>query len=338
MFPFGFLLDTSVKAGGIEFFWKASILTLIFLFLRITTQKYVLRSLFYYLVPRSFVHTEGCERVEKRVRELGLSSTNDESLTKLVKLNHVTRNEVNEFKTFNKLLKKHENLIGKCCDEFMSTICRAVLVSVGAYLFWDHECWSNQKLYHAGKRMNESEILYIYIEFIWHFHKCFILVFDHKQNDIISMGTHHAVTITMIFISLWFDMHIYTCVMFFIHDISDVFLSLSKTLHYLQWKPWDVYMFGVVGATWYISRNYWFIKHPLHAAYICVFDGGCDLRNKAKYIGVSCCFFCLLILQFLHIYWGWRIIQVVLRKLGGGELKDFRSASEAEDRASRKNR
>ncbi|NXC04667.1 CERS4 synthase, partial [Orthonyx spaldingii] len=159
------------------------------------------------------------------------------------------------------------------------------------------------------------------------------LPFDVKRKDFKEQIIHHIATITLIFVSYCADMIWFGMIVMLVHDASDYILELAKIPHYQKWKWVCEAVFNVFAGDFIISR---LVIFPLIVYYYFV--------TKVSLLPISPLVSAfLVILQLLHIFWSYVIIQMIFNVILRGEKRqDARSdteesdGSEAEDLAKNK--
>ncbi|KAJ7412982.1 Ceramide synthase 4 [Pitangus sulphuratus] len=150
------------------------------------------------------------------------------------------------------------------------------------------------------------------------------LPFDVKRKDFKEQIIHHITTITLISVSYCANMIRFGMIVMLVHDASDYFLELAKMLHYLKWQRVCEVVFIAFAVVFIISR---LVIFPLIVYYYFV--------TKLPLFPVSCLINAfLVVLQLLHIFWSYLIIQMIFTVILRGEKRqDARSDTEESDRS-----
>ncbi|NXI70512.1 CERS4 synthase, partial [Anseranas semipalmata] len=150
------------------------------------------------------------------------------------------------------------------------------------------------------------------------------LPFDVKRKDFKEQIIHHIATITLIFVSYCANLIRFGMIVMLIHDASDYILELAKMLHYMKLK-WVCEAVFIVFTVVFISSR--LVIFPLITYYYFV--------TKFQMFLISCLINAfLMILQLLHIFWSYLILQMVFSiTLHGEKRKDARSDTEESDRS-----
>ena len=152
-----------------------------------------------------------------------------------------------------------------------------------------------------------------------------------------EMVIHHIVTILLIIISYLTNFNRGGIFVFFIHDISDIFLESAKFINYiaktnnnniyfgLQWRNITDIIFVIFTITFAITRLYvypfYIIKSVIYELYPIFHEDS---------IGYLILLSLAIILQILHLYWYYLIMKMVYKLFTTGIEKDERSDDEDE--------
>lgn len=170
--------------------------------------------------------------------------------------------------------------------------------------------------------ISQAMFFYYHIELGCYIHQ--LLWTEVSRSDSVEMIVHHIVTISLIVLSFLTKFMRIGAVILLIHDLADVFLESAKVFNYMaraentRWmKDYIVDpLFGVFAVTFFITR---LVIYPRNILFSLRDDGyvlyGCDWGGCPAYIGL------LFTLQFLHIYWFY-LIMVMVVKLAMGTMKD----------------
>ncbi|NWI94637.1 CERS4 synthase, partial [Pitta sordida] len=150
------------------------------------------------------------------------------------------------------------------------------------------------------------------------------LPFDVKRKDLKVQIIHHIATITLISVSYCANMIRFGMIVILVHDASDYILELAKMLHYLKWHQVCEIVFFVFAVVFIISR---LVIFPLSVYYYFV--------TKLPLFPISCLLNAfLVILQLLHIFWSYLILQMIFNViLRGAKRQDARSDTEESDKS-----
>ncbi|CAF0882433.1 unnamed protein product [Adineta steineri] len=159
------------------------------------------------------------------------------------------------------------------------------------------------------------------------------LYMDYKRKDFYVMLLHHVLTMTLIFVSYATRYHKIGLLVLFVHDITDIWLELTKVLHYLgsreNGKLWEHAASGcfiIFTFCWFLFRMYWYPIKVLYTAGVTpayrAYDKGGGLYG----------FFNVLLwtLLSLNIYWLVFILQFLFR-VCIGSLSNLHDVREDDD-------
>ncbi|CAJ1032907.1 Sphingosine N-acyltransferase, putative [Leishmania guyanensis] len=182
----------------------------------------------------------------------------------------------------------------------------------------------------------------------------FLLERHVKRSDFLEYVVHHVITVLLIFFSHVGLEHRFGAYVLFIHDTSDVMLSVSKSLHYMsqedtarqerynkrqaEKKSGKIYQKSIFYR--YIitdlSVNFCFIVFMslffFFRLYCLPFTTKASIRMaKLRHGNFNMWMLVFLLnvpLQGLHVYWSVLIISMLLSLVKGGKRKDIRSDDE----------
>ncbi|KFY73887.1 hypothetical protein V499_06055 [Pseudogymnoascus sp. VKM F-103] len=164
-----------------------------------------------------------------------------------------------------------------------------------------------------------------------------LLGLEKPRKDFYELVAHHIITLTLIFLSYRFHfMHIGLAV-YITHDISDFFLALSKSLHYIDCPVVELY-FGTSIISWIYFRHYQNLRfiYSLFTEFKTV--GPYELNWETQQYKCTLSFVItlglLLMLQSINIFWLYCLLRSAYRFLVHNIVKDDRSEveeSELED-------
>ncbi|NXL36233.1 CERS4 synthase, partial [Glaucidium brasilianum] len=187
--------------------------------------------------------------------------------------------------------------------------------------FWDHTvCW----LKYPQQPLPPALDWFYLLELSFYCSLVATLPFDVKRKDFKEQIIHHIATITLIFVSYCANLIRFGMIVMLVHDASDYILELAKILHYMKWKRVCEAVFIVFAVVFIISR---LVIFPLTTYYYFV--------TKFQLFLLSCLInIFLMILQLLHIFWSYLIIQMIFSViLHGAKRKDARSDTEESERS-----
>lgn len=200
-----------------------------------------------------------------------------------------------------------------------------------SYLFW--KGYPNQEV----TAYEQEAIASIYALYIGlYVHQLIFLFLDLVGSDFVALVVHHCITLSIVTGSWWFRftrVGVFTMVL---HDVSDVFLEIAKCFNYTGKHRKNLAIgadisFVCFATTFFYLRLYIF---PVRVLWSATKDscGWVTCREPPDNTFMNCLFTgpvgffvpCLYVLQFLQVFWGSKIVNVVLTILSGKELEDPR--------------
>ena len=133
------------------------------------------------------------------------------------------------------------------------------------------------------------------------------------------MTMHHSATLLLIIFSYILGFLKFGHIVMLIHDIPDIFVYLSKTLNELKNTRYILifcYIFGLVGLFGYL-RIYIFLNDLIIPSLKIHFTET-YYNNSIKYFTTLLC-----VLVFLHLYWYFLIIKMILEFIFKNKNNDF---------------
>ncbi|CAF0754186.1 unnamed protein product [Didymodactylos carnosus] len=196
------------------------------------------------------------------------------------------------------------------------------------YLIWDD--WG------AGMPVPVDIKIMYFVQCGFYLHSVYATLYmDYKRRDFYVMLLHHVLTMTLIFVSYATRYHKVGLLVLFAHDITDIWLELTKLLHYLSrqngkdcpnWELAATCTFIMFTICWLLFRLYWFPLKVLYSTGVVTayraYDKGCGLYAFFNSL--------LWILLGLNIYWLFFICQFLYR-VCVGQLKTLHDTREEED-------
>jgi len=129
-----------------------------------------------------------------------------------------------------------------------------------------------------------------------------MITFDNKFENGVDMLTHHIATFSIIMISFLFKYRRIGFTVLLLHDISDIFLSISRYLkeQYGDKNQWTLAAFASFILTFVVLRLFIF---PIYVIRQCF----PNITNLPTLI----CITGLIILFGLHVFWGAKILSII---------------------------
>lgn len=188
-----------------------------------------------------------------------------------------------------------------------------------------------------------------------------VLVERHvKRSDFMEYVIHHITTLLLILCSHVGLEHRFGAYVLFIHDTSDIMLSLSKSLHYMSqeddarrarynakhakkkdgktYRQSFVFRSIINEANLNVSFGIFIVLFFFFRLWCLPFMGKATIRmaSKVRHGNFNMWMLVFLLnfaLQSLHVYWAVLIVVMVVTLVVGGERKDIRSDEEVDEEA-----
>lgn len=175
-----------------------------------------------------------------------------------------------------------------------------------------HQYITNTLEPNAADAGNE-DIMLCHLEF-WLCEIVYLLFVPRPDSDR-KLLLHHIVTSVLIALCIHYNMARVGIAVSFLHDISDIFISLSKILHMTGWEEWHGYFateisFVFMFPVWVYTRLYQFALVIMACIYdhngqvLAVSDG--DFNIHAVFVGL------LSVLYTMQVAWTFSILRVAV--------------------------
>ena len=192
-------------------------------------------------------------------------------------------------------------------------------------LFWNG--WPHHEVTPA---MQSIYALYIGL----YVHQLVFLFLDTKTSDFYALLVHHIITLSIVLSSWVVSFTRIGAFTMVLHDVSDVFLELAKCFNYCKAK----YPRIANGADFFFlvfAISFFWLRlgvYPNRVVYSSMFEAcrhvSCIdppvLANCAPTMTFGIFIPLLFGLQALQVFWGWKVLGVVITVLRGKELEDPR--------------
>ena len=201
------------------------------------------------------------------------------------------------------------------------------------------EFWKNWPSHEVSDGMFSLYVLYLG----FYAHQIIFLFLDVKSSDFEAMLVHHLITLAIVLASWYANFTRVGSFVMLLHDCSDVFLELAKCFNYSQKQhPWmssgaDV-TFILFALSFFYLRLYIYPTRVLRSVldpFGACANVGCLPTGVEPNVGwcfrqYAMLFFapCLVALQLLQIFWGWKVLSVIQKVLIGKPLEDPREGEE----------
>ncbi|KFY92456.1 hypothetical protein V498_04947 [Pseudogymnoascus sp. VKM F-4517 (FW-2822)] len=158
-----------------------------------------------------------------------------------------------------------------------------------------------------------------------------LLGLEKPRKDFYELVAHHIITLTLISASYRFHFTYIGLAVYITHDISDFFLALSKSLHYIDCPLVELY-FGTSIISWIYFRHYQNLRilYSLFTEFKTV--GPYELNWETQQYKCTLSFVItlglLVMLQSINIFWLYCLLRSAFRFLVHNIVKDDRSEVE----------
>uniref|UniRef100_A0A2K6FP44 Ceramide synthase 3 n=1 Tax=Propithecus coquereli TaxID=379532 RepID=A0A2K6FP44_PROCO len=143
--------------------------------------------------------------------------------------------------------------------------------------------------------------------------------------DFLAHVIHHLAAISLMSFS-WCSNYIRSgTLVMVVHDVADIWLESAKMFAYAEWRQTCNILFFIFSAMFFVSR---FIIFPFWILYCTLILPLHYLEPFFSYIFLN---LQLIILQVLHVYWGYYILKMLKRCIFTKNLQDVRSDNEDEE-------
>ncbi|GMC20299.1 unnamed protein product [Saccharomyces cerevisiae] len=202
---------------------------------------------------------------------------------------------------------------------------------------------------HRQKRMLEQitypditnpflfKIFYLGQAAFWAQQACvLVLQLEKPRKDYKELVFHHIVTLLLIWSSYVFHFTKMGLAIYITMDVSDFFLSLSKTLNYLN-SVFTPFVFGLFVFFWIYLRHVVNIRILWSVLTEFRHEGNYVLNFATQqykcWISLPIVFVLIAALQLVNLYWLFLILRILYRLIWQGIQKDERSDSDSDESA-----
>jgi len=159
----------------------------------------------------------------------------------------------------------------------------------------------------------------------------FLIFIEVRRKDWLESFAHHLVTLWLMYYSWWANFTRGGLMVMLLHDISDIFLEGAKLAKYADKEQLALQLFVSFALSWIILRviiyPYMIVGRMLvdPIIYIAI---PYDIDTQPHYSILGTLF---LLLYFLHLYWTYLILKVVVKQLKTGSTTDVREEDSDDD-------
>lgn len=144
---------------------------------------------------------------------------------------------------------------------------------------------------------------------------CVVFIYD-KQTDILVMAFHHFCTITLLVFSLYNHFDSIGAIILFLHNFSDIFVYLGRTLLYTKAPGLIKKLFSVCLLTSFIYCRLFVYGKVIYGYFVYVNWETFYLQNAFQIALVS--------LYILHCTWTYKLIRIAYNSIAKSKFDDSR--------------
>ncbi|XP_008067205.1 ceramide synthase 3 [Carlito syrichta] len=217
-------------------------------------------------------------------------------------------------------LKKFQEACWRFAFYFMITVAGIVFLYDKPWVYDLWEVWNG----YPKQPLLPSQYWYYILEMSFYCSLLCSLGSDDKRKDYLAHVVHHLAAISLMSFS-WCANYIRSgTLVMFVHDVADIWLESAKMFSYAGWRHTCNTLFFIFSAMFFISR---LIVFPFWILYCTLILPLHYLEPFFSYIFLN---FQLILLQILHLYWGYFILKMLKRCIFTKNIKDVRSDGEDE--------
>jgi len=167
--------------------------------------------------------------------------------------------------------------------------------------------------------------MYYMVQFGFHLESLVSHTFSKPRSDYMEMMLHHIVTLLLIFLSYMSNYSTPGVIILFLHDWSDILVSVVKAIVDLKTPSWLIGgVFTTLMVSWAYTRLYVF---PFEVIRVCCFGAyhSPNMTQNSLILQTSM----LLILLVLHIYWFAIFCQILYHFAAKKKKQDMMSNADA---------
>ncbi|KAJ5570790.1 TRAM1-like protein [Penicillium sp. DV-2018c] len=224
-------------------------------------------------------------------------------------------------------------------EQMYAVIYFGVLGPAGLYVMRQTPVWyfntrGMYELFPHRTHAAEFKIYYLFEAAYWAQQAIVMLLgMEKPRKDFYELVTHHIVTLALIALSYRFHFTYMGIAIYITHDISDFFLAISKSLHYIAPDIMVPFYATSVGA-WIYLRHVLNLRilYSILTEFRTVgpYELNWETQQYKCWISNIITFGLLAILQALNLFWLYCLLRSAFKFLLTGEKKDDRSEPETE--------
>lgn len=151
---------------------------------------------------------------------------------------------------------------------------------------------------------------YILIQLGYHTQSFIVHIFSKPRNDFMEMLLHHSMTVCLVSLSYLMNYQNISHLILYTHDLSDLFVCLSRTLMDTKHKKFTFVSYIAIMISWFYMRLFIF---PLDLIRVGAYEGPIH-----EIYGLPVMSAMVHVLLILHIYWYILLIKMGLRFMKTG--------------------
>ncbi|CAI4500651.1 CPA_1a_G0023440.mRNA.1.CDS.1 [Saccharomyces cerevisiae] len=212
----------------------------------------------------------------------------------------------------------------------------------GLYIMYHSDLWlfKTKPMYRTYPDITNPflfKIFYLGQAAFWAQQACvLVLQLEKPRKDYKELVFHHIVTLLLIWSSYVFHFTKMGLAIYITMDVSDFFLSLSKTLNYLN-SVFTPFVFGLFVFFWIYLRHVVNIRILWSVLTEFRHEGNYVLNFATQqykcWISLPIVFVLIAALQLVNLYWLFLILRILYRLIWQGIQKDERSDSDSDESA-----
>ncbi|SCW04448.1 LAFE_0H13740g1_1 [Lachancea fermentati] len=233
-----------------------------------------------------------------------------------------------------------QHKIKRMMEQTYSIVYYGISGPFGLYIMYHTDLWlfATAPMYQTYPDLTNPflfKVFYLGQAAFWTQQACvLVLQLEKPRKDFKELVFHHIITLALIWLSYAFHFTKIGLAVYITMDVSDFFLSLSKTLNYLDsFLTPPFFMLFVI--SWIYLRHYVNIKilWSVLTEFRTVGNFTLDFANQQYkcWISQPIVFVLIMALQLVNLYWLFLILRILYRLVVLGIQKDERSDSESEE-------
>ncbi|SCV01414.1 LAME_0G16050g1_1 [Lachancea meyersii CBS 8951] len=230
--------------------------------------------------------------------------------------------------------------IKRVMEQTYSIIYYGISGPFGLYIMYQTDLWlfATSSMYATYPDLTNPflyKVFYLGQAAFWTQQACVLaLLLEKPRKDFKELVFHHIITLALIWLSYVFHFTKMGLAVYITMDVSDLFLSLSKTFNYMDSVLTPPFFFLFV-ASWTYLRHYVNIKILWSVLTEFRTVGNYTLNFATQqykcWIALPIVFTLIFALQMVNLYWLFLILRILYRLIFKGIQKDDRSDTESDE-------